>query len=83
MSGFIFEDERMDVVRNFCFGFGVCGGMYIVNIMVFVIEVLGMLLLYSFFIFVEDLLKIEECKLVGKYILEFLKCDLKLCDIII
>lgn len=57
--------------------------MYIVNIMVFVIEVLGMLFFYSFFIFVEDFLKIEECKMVGKYILEFLKWDLKLWDIII
>lgn len=37
-----------------CFGEGVCGGMYIVNIMVSVVEVFGMLLLGSVVLLVID-----------------------------
>lgn len=82
VSGSISEDERMDVVRNSCPGFGACGGMYTANTMASAIEALGMSLPYSSSIPAEDPLKIEECKLAGKYILELLKRDLKPRDII-
>jgi dihydroxy-acid dehydratase len=72
----------MDVVRNSCPGSGACGGMYTANTMASAIEALGMSLPYSSSIPAEDPLKIQECKLAGKYILELLKRDLKPRDII-
>jgi dihydroxy-acid dehydratase len=82
VGGSISEDERMDVVRNSCPGSGACGGMYTANTMASAIEALGMSLPYSSSIPAEDPLKIEECKLAGKYILELLRRDLKPRDII-
>lgn len=82
VGGSITETERMDVVRNSCPGSGACGGMYTANTMASAIEALGMSLPYSSSIPAEDPLKIEECKLAGKYILELLKRDLKPRDII-
>lgn len=54
-----------------------------VNIMVSVIEVLGMLLFYSVLIFVEDFDKIKECEVVGKVICNLFERDIKFCDIMI
>ncbi|KAG0623704.1 hypothetical protein M758_3G194600 [Ceratodon purpureus] len=82
VGGSISEEERMDVVRNSCPGSGACGGMYTANTMASAIEALGMSLPYSSSIPAEDPLKIEECKMAGKYILELLKRDLKPRDII-
>lgn len=82
VGGSISEEERMDVVRNSCPGSGACGGMYTANTMASAIEALGMSLPYSSSIPAEDPLKIQECKLAGKYILELLKRDLKPRDII-
>jgi dihydroxy-acid dehydratase len=82
VAGSITEEERMDVVRNSCPGSGACGGMYTANTMASAIEALGMSLPYSSSIPAEDPLKIQECKLAGKYILELLKRDLKPRDII-
>lgn len=56
--------------------------MYTANTMASAIEALGMSLPYSSSIPAEDPLKIEECKLAGKYILELLRRDLKPRDII-
>ena len=82
VGGSISEEERMDVVLNSCPGSGACGGMYTANTMASAIEALGMSLPYSSSIPAEDPLKIEECKMAGKYILELLKRDLKPRDII-
>lgn len=82
VGGSISESERMDVVRNSCPGSGACGGMYTANTMASAIETLGMSLPYSSSIPAEDPLKIQECKLAGKYVLELLKRDLKPRDII-
>lgn len=82
VGGSITEEERMDVVRNSCPGSGACGGMYTANTMASTIEALGMSLPYSSSIPAEDPLKLQECRLAGKYILELLKRDLKPRDII-
>ncbi|KAH9533862.1 hypothetical protein CY35_18G074800 [Sphagnum magellanicum] len=78
----ISEAERMDIVQNSCPGAGACGGMYTANTMASAIEALGMSLPYSSSIPAEDPLKLEECRLAGKYLLELLKHDLKPRDII-
>jgi dihydroxyacid dehydratase/phosphogluconate dehydratase len=72
----------MDIVQNSCPGAGACGGMYTANTMASAIEALGMSLPYSSSIPAEDPLKLEECRLAGKYLLELLKHDLKPRDII-
>ncbi|CAL9072464.1 dihydroxy-acid dehydratase, chloroplastic-like [Musa acuminata AAA Group] len=82
VSGSINDDERMNVVRNSCPGAGACGGMYTANTMASAIETMGMSLPYSSSTPAEDPLKLEECRLAGKYLLELLKMDLKPCDII-
>ncbi|KAG6546830.1 hypothetical protein Mapa_011683 [Marchantia paleacea] len=82
VAGKLEEDERMSVLKNACPGAGACGGMYTANTMASAIEALGMSLPYSSSIPAEDPLKIEECKLAGKYLLELLKKDIKPRDII-
>ncbi|XP_009804459.2 dihydroxy-acid dehydratase, chloroplastic [Nicotiana sylvestris] len=82
VSGSISDEERMNVVRNSCPGAGACGGMYTANTMASAIEVLGMSLPYSSSTPAEDPLKLDECRLAGKYLLELLKMDLKPRDII-
>lgn len=72
----------MDVVRNACPGAGACGGMYTANTMASAIETMGMTLPYSSSTPAEDPLKIDECRLAGKYILDLLKMDLRPRDII-
>ncbi|XP_004486142.1 dihydroxy-acid dehydratase, chloroplastic [Cicer arietinum] len=82
VSGSISEDRRQNVVRNSCPGAGACGGMYTANTMASAIEAMGMSLPYSSSTPAEDPLKLDECRLAGKYLLELLKMDLKPRDII-
>ncbi|XP_008778852.2 dihydroxy-acid dehydratase, chloroplastic [Phoenix dactylifera] len=82
VSGSISDDQRMNVVRNSCPGAGACGGMYTANTMASAIETMGMSLPYSSSTPAEDPLKLDECRLAGKYLLELLKMDLKPRDII-
>ncbi|XP_059287947.1 dihydroxy-acid dehydratase, chloroplastic-like isoform X1 [Lycium ferocissimum] len=82
VSGAVSDEQRMNVVRNSCPGAGACGGMYTANTMASAIEALGMSLPYSSSTPAEDPLKLDECRLAGKYLLELLKMDLKPRDII-
>ncbi|KAL3599467.1 hypothetical protein D5086_007385 [Populus alba] len=82
VSGSISDDERKNVVHNSCPGAGACGGMYTANTMASAIEAMGMSLPYSSSIPAENQLKLDECRLAGKYLLELLKMDLKPRDII-
>ncbi|TYG50380.1 hypothetical protein ES288_D10G170800v1 [Gossypium darwinii] len=82
VSGSISDEQRMNVVRNSCPGAGACGGMYTANTMASAIEAMGMSLPYSSSIPAEDPLKLDECRLAGKYLLKLLKMDLKPRDII-
>ncbi|XP_074320225.1 dihydroxy-acid dehydratase, chloroplastic-like [Silene latifolia] len=82
VSGAINDNQRMDVIRNSCPGAGACGGMYTANTMASAIEAMGMSLPYSSSTPAEDPLKLDECRLAGKYILDLLKMDLKPRDII-
>jgi dihydroxy-acid dehydratase len=80
-AGKISEDQRVDIVRHSCPGAGACGGMYTANTMSSSIEALGMSLPYSSSIPAEDPLKLDECRMAGRYILELLKKDIKPRDI--
>ncbi|KAK9689351.1 hypothetical protein RND81_09G054300 [Saponaria officinalis] len=82
VSGAINDDQRMDVIRNSCPGAGACGGMYTANTMASAIEAMGMSLPYSSSTPAEDPLKLDECRLAGKYLLDLFKMDLKPRDII-
>ncbi|XP_057960241.1 dihydroxy-acid dehydratase, chloroplastic [Malania oleifera] len=82
VSGSISDDQRINVVRNSCPGAGACGGMYTANTMASAIETMGMSLPYSSSTPAEDPLKLDECRLAGKYLLELIKMDLKPRDII-
>uniref|UniRef100_A0A0D9XAW3 Dihydroxy-acid dehydratase n=1 Tax=Leersia perrieri TaxID=77586 RepID=A0A0D9XAW3_9ORYZ len=82
VTGSISDEERKNVLRNSCPGAGACGGMYTANTMASAIETMGMSLPYSSSTPAEDPLKLEECRLAGKYLLELLKMDLKPKDII-
>ncbi|KAA8549663.1 hypothetical protein F0562_001319 [Nyssa sinensis] len=82
VSGSISDEQRMNVVRNSCPGAGACGGMYTANTMASAIETMGMSLPYSSSTPAEDPLKLDECRLAGKYLLELIKMDLKPRDII-
>uniref|UniRef100_A0A7N0USN0 dihydroxy-acid dehydratase n=1 Tax=Kalanchoe fedtschenkoi TaxID=63787 RepID=A0A7N0USN0_KALFE len=82
VSESITNEERVDVVRNSCPGAGACGGMYTANTMASAIEAMGMSLPYSSSTPAEDPMKLVECHLAGKYLLELLKMDLKPRDII-
>ncbi|KAK6929617.1 Dihydroxy-acid/6-phosphogluconate dehydratase [Dillenia turbinata] len=82
VSGSIDDGERRNVVRNSCPGAGACGGMYTANTMASAIEAMGMTLPYSSSTPAEDQLKLDECRLAGKYLLDLIKMDLKPRDII-
>ncbi|KAG0453071.1 hypothetical protein HPP92_025735 [Vanilla planifolia] len=82
VSGSITDEYRRTVLRNSCPGAGACGGMYIANTMASAIETMGMTLPYSSSTPAEDPLKLDECRLAGKYMLNLLKMDLKPRDII-
>lgn len=80
-AGLITEDERQEIVRRSCPGAGACGGMYTANTMASAIEALGMALPYSSSTPAEDPLKLVECRLAGRYLLELMKRDIKPRDI--
>ncbi|KAK8571719.1 hypothetical protein V6N13_047357 [Hibiscus sabdariffa] len=82
VSGKISDEQRKNVIHNSCPGAGACGGMYTANTMASAIEAMGMSLPFSSSIPAEDPLKLDECRLAGKYLLELLKMDLKPRDII-
>ncbi|EFH61886.1 dehydratase family [Arabidopsis lyrata subsp. lyrata] len=82
VSGSISDEQRKTVLHHSCPGAGACGGMYTANTMASAIEAMGMSLPYSSSIPAEDPLKLDECRLAGKYLLELLKMDLKPRDII-
>ncbi|EFJ18571.1 hypothetical protein SELMODRAFT_233520 [Selaginella moellendorffii] len=82
VGGHISDEQRLKVLQHSCPGAGACGGMYTANTMASAIEALGMSLPYSSSIPAEDPLKLQECRLVGKHLLELLKMDLKPKDII-
>lgn len=82
LSGSISDEQRKNVLRNSCPGAGACGGMYTANTMACAIEALGMSIPYSSSTPAEDPLKLDECRLAGKYLLKLLKMDLKPRDII-
>ncbi|KAG6423022.1 hypothetical protein SASPL_113405 [Salvia splendens] len=82
VSGSISDEERVNVLRNSCPGAGACGGMYTANTMASAIEAMGMSLPYSSSTPAEDTLKLDECRLAGKYLLDLIKMDLKPQDII-
>ncbi|KAG0453098.1 hypothetical protein HPP92_025762 [Vanilla planifolia] len=82
VSGSITDEYRRTVLRNSCPGAGACGGMYTANTMASAIETMGMTLPYSSSTPAEDPLKLDECRLAGKYMLNLLKMDLKPRDII-
>lgn len=81
--GEIDEKQCFDIICNVCFGGGVCGGMYIVNIMVSVIEIFGMIFFGFFSNFVEDFSKKVECESVGEVVKIFFREDICFCDIMI
>lgn len=80
-AGLITEEQRCDIVRNSCPGPGACGGMYTANTMASAIEAMGMTLPYSSSIPAADPLKMDECRMAGRYMLEMMKKDLKPLDI--
>nr|QBI59934.1 dihydroxy-acid dehydratase [Hevea brasiliensis]QBI59935.1 dihydroxy-acid dehydratase [Hevea brasiliensis] len=82
VNGSISDEDRKNVVHNSCPGAGACGGMYTANTMASAIEAMGMCLPYSSSIPAENPLKLDECRLAGKYLLELLKMDLKPQNII-
>ncbi|OVA16850.1 Dihydroxy-acid/6-phosphogluconate dehydratase [Macleaya cordata] len=82
VSGSISDEQRMNVIRNSCPGAGACGGMYTANTMASAIEAMGMTLPYSSSTPAVDPLKLDECRLAGKYLLDLIKMDLKPRDII-
>ncbi|KAJ4954927.1 hypothetical protein NE237_011710 [Protea cynaroides] len=82
VSGSITDDQRMNVISNSCPGAGACGGMYTANTMASAIEAMGMSPPYSFSTPAEDPLKLDECHLAGKYLLDLIRMDLKPQDII-
>ncbi|KAI8537917.1 hypothetical protein RHMOL_Rhmol09G0061400 [Rhododendron molle] len=82
VSGSISDEQRRNVVRNSCPGAGACGGMYTANTMACAIEAMGMSLPFSSSTPAEDPLKLDECRLAGKYLLDLIKMDIKPRDII-
>lgn len=82
VNGKITNDERLNVVRNSCPGPGACGGMYTANTMACAIETMGMSLPFSSSTPAMDSLKLDECRLAGKYLLNLIKMDLTPRDII-
>jgi dihydroxyacid dehydratase/phosphogluconate dehydratase len=62
------EEQRFDMVRHACPGAGACGGMYTANTMASSIEALGMSLPYSSSIPATDPLKLDECRMAGRWV---------------
>ncbi|KAL3726744.1 hypothetical protein ACJRO7_031613 [Eucalyptus globulus] len=82
VGGSISDEQRKNIVHNSCPGAGACGGMYTANTMASAIEAMGMSLPGSSSTPAEDPMKLVECRLAGRHLLELLKMDLKPQDII-
>jgi dihydroxy-acid dehydratase len=82
VAGLIDENEFKQVVRNACPGAGACGGMYTANTMASSIEALGMALPFNSSNPAISKDKIDECKLVGGYLKNLIKNDIKPSDIV-
>ena len=81
IAGDINEKELNEVLKKACPGPGACGGMYTANTMASAIETLGMSLPYSSSSPAESQQKIQECDVIGKFILNILEKDIKPSDI--
>ncbi len=81
IAGSIDDETRVDILKRSCPGAGACGGMYTANTMASAIEALGMSLPYSSSTPAVDPKKLEECRNVGKAILNLLEQDIKPRDI--
>ena len=82
VAGLINENEFKQVVKNACPGAGACGGMYTANTMSSSIEALGMALPFNSSNPAISKDKIDECKLVGGYLKNLIKNDIKPSDIV-
>jgi len=82
VAGLIDENEFKQVVKNACPGAGACGGMYTANTMASSIEALGMALPFNSSNPAISKNKIDECKLVGGYLKNLIKNDIKPSDIV-
>ena len=82
VAGLIDENEFKQVVKNACPGSGACGGMYTANTMASSIEALGMALPFNSSNPAISKDKIDECKLVGGYLKNLIKNDIKPSDIV-
>ena len=82
VAGLIDENEFKQVVKNACPGAGACGGMYTANTMASSIEALGMALPFNSSNPAISKDKIYECKLVGGYLKNLIKNDIKPSDIV-
>ncbi|KAL7190977.1 hypothetical protein ACSBR2_023113 [Camellia fascicularis] len=72
VSGSVNDEQMKNVVRNSCPRARACGGMYTANTMASAVEAMGMSLPYSSSTPAEDPLKLDECRLAGKYILDLI-----------
>lgn len=81
ISGEIDGNEYTEILRHSCPGAGACGGMYTANTMASAIEALGMSLPFDSSYPATSRKKQEECRGVGKYMLNLLKRDIKPRDI--
>ncbi len=82
VAGLIDENEFKQVVKNACPGAGACGGMYTANTMASSIEALGMSLPFNSSNPALSKDKMDECKLVGGYLKNLIRNDIKPLDIV-
>jgi dihydroxy-acid dehydratase len=68
IAGKISEEDYKNIIKHACPSAGACGGMYTANTMAIAIEALGMSLPYSSSNPAISPEKIEECKMVGRYL---------------
>jgi dihydroxy-acid dehydratase len=81
IAGTISDEDYKGVIKNSCPSAGACGGMYTANTMASAIEAMGMTLPYSSSSPALSEKKRNECKAVGKAIINLLKEDIKPRDI--
>ncbi len=82
VNGDISDEDYDGVIRNACPGAGACGGMYTANTMSSAAEAMGISLPYSASYPANSPEKIQECKVVSKYMRILLEKDIKPRDII-
>ncbi|MDX2195326.1 MAG: dihydroxy-acid dehydratase [Cytophagales bacterium] len=81
VAGKMNPEDFKEIIKHSCPGPGACGGMYTANTMASAIEAMGMSLPYSSSAPARSNEKQNECKNIGKYILNLLKNDIKPKDI--